>query len=143
MKNSKLFTAIYIILISLIFATEIVFIWANDAVLKNNLTVVAGLLVLIWLVFTIFYWIPGKLDFQNPKYSKLGRVAARMMLYTIIIGQAANTFVQDRTLGGVLLVVEGLIILVCMGIYVYDLIQRRIQIRREKRNNFESLIKNI
>lgn len=99
-KNNKLFTAIYIILILLILTTGIVFIWANDVVLKNNLTIVEGLLLLIWLVFTIFYWIPGKLDFQNPKYTKLGRIASRMMIFVLVLGMTANIFIPHRTLTG-------------------------------------------
>ena len=132
MKNNKLFTAIYVILISLIFATGIVFIWANDAVLKNNITVVAGLLVLIWLVFTIFYWIPKNLDFQNPKITKLGRVGSRIMIFVLVLGMTANTFIQDHALRGILLIVEGLAILIAIVLYVIDWRQRWAKIRRKE-----------
>jgi len=133
MKNNKLIAATYIILISLIFLTQIVFIWTQDNALKGKLAVVAGLFLLIWAVFTAFYWAQIRIGLNSKAkpLSKFTKVSFIMFLlwYAMTV---VSSFAQGRALKGDFLVVEGLIILVAIAFAGYDwMLQRRARKRVE------------
>ena len=141
MKNNKLIKAIYIILISLMFLTQTVFIWTQDNALRGKLFVVAGLLLLILGVFAVFYQEQIRSGF-NPKakpLSKLTKVSFMMFLlfYEMMV---VSSFVQGHALKGELLAVAGLILLVAIVFAGYDwILQRR---ARKKGLIFNSFYKN-
>jgi type II secretory pathway component PulF len=124
-KNKKLFTTISIIVILLIFSFDVVYLWTNDAALKNSIAVIGGLLAVMWVMFFVYYSLSRKNDF-NTKETKLQRISKIIIISTMVLGSNANTFVQDRALGEKLLVVEGLVILTAIALAGYDwTLQRR------------------
>lgn len=132
-KQTKFFRVTYIILGLLILSIMTVFLFVvKDYALKWTLLVVQGLLLLIWVLFTAFYWVQIRSGFKNynPKETKFFRAGAIIMFVVICLGTMANDFAQSRALRGRILDVEGLGILVSVGLYTYDWVHRWRSMRR-------------
>lgn len=142
-KQPKLFAVIYIILASLIFSIMTVFLFVvKDHALKGNLLVVQGLLLLIWVVFTSFYWVQiwGGFKHYNSNQTKLYRAGAIIMFVVICLGAMVNNFARDTALrgsalGGNILIVEGLFILIALALCTYDWVYRWRRMRRKGINS--------
>jgi ABC-type uncharacterized transport system permease subunit len=121
MKNNKLIAAIYIILISLIFLTQIVFIWTQDNALKGKLMVVSGLFLLILGVFAVFYQEQIRSGF-NPKAKPLSKFmkVSYIIFLLFYVMMVVSSFVQGHALKGELLAVAGLSLLVAIAFGGYD-----------------------
>ena len=119
-RNNKLFIAIGVILLLLIFSTQTAFIWANNPDLKVKLSVVGGSLLLIFTVLTLFLLVRIR---QASKVAKLQTVFYPLLLLWYVM-TTTSSFIQNRSLRWILLGVEGSVILV---ICVLAWLQRKAQ----------------
>jgi peptidoglycan/LPS O-acetylase OafA/YrhL len=132
-KNKKLFAVIYAILFLPILSAQVAFIWTQDNALKGKLIVVAGLFLLIWAVFTVFYWTQIRRGFNsNPDAKPLSKFmkVSFMMFLLFYAGTVVSSFVQNHALNGDLLIVQGLILLVAIAFAGYDWILKRRERKR-------------